>query len=66
MVDWTPSGAVFGQMKSADALAEKAWPFLPRRGIFISADGFLDRPRHNKKSAVRRHKTKISGFKSNI
>ena len=64
MVDWTPSGAVFGQKTFQMPLAEMAWPFLPRRGIFILNDGFLDRLRHNKKSAVRRHKTKISGFKS--
>ena len=49
MVDWTLSGVAFGQTKSADALAEKAWATQFRNGIFISADDFLDRSRYNKK-----------------
>ena len=64
MVDWTPSGGGIRAKTFQKPLAEKAWATLPRRGIFILNDGFLDRPRHNKKSAVRRHKTKNSGFKS--
>ena len=64
MVDWTGGGTHFGRKSFQMPLAEKGWATLSRRGIFVSDDGFLGCPRHNKKSAVRRHKTKNSGFKS--
>jgi len=42
-------GLYFGQKSFQKPNVKKAWATLPRRGIFISADGFLDRSRHNKK-----------------
>ena len=67
LVDWTPSGVVFRQTKSADALAEKAWAKLPRRGIFISADGLLGRNRQKQiepSDGTQRKKAEVVPFRT--
>ena len=56
----------FGRTRPQQHNAEKAWATLPRRGIFISADGFLDRPRHNKKVPSDGTKRKIAVLSQTI
>lgn len=41
-------GAVFGQKSFQKPNAKKAWATLPRRGIFVSADGFCACPRQKR------------------
>ena len=59
-------GVYFGQSNPQMPLAEKAWATPSRRGIFILNDGFLDRPRHNKKVPSDGTKRKIAVLSQTI
>jgi hypothetical protein len=54
-------------MKSADALAEKAWALLSRRGIFFLNDGSLDRNRQKQiepSGGTQRKKAEVVPFRT--
>ena len=57
----------FRKIKNTAPLAEKAWATLPRRGIFISDDGLLDRNRQKQiepSGGTQRKKAEVVPFRT--